>query len=296
MLRLNNIRVRSFDISCYDIYWDLVSPFEDPNDYSFVVERSQAQFGPYVDATGEFTNKFHFRDLVAPLSRGFYTPVYYRIRVKRLLDNKVQVFPDTLAGVTLEAKPDLEALEMARQERLRLREIEGREVVVFPRKTFGVVCGCFDKVMKRKVRSMCSTCFDTGWVGGFNTPLRLFAQIVSPRQETTVRPKVAEIGVENGSGRFPNFPELFPGWIIVEGENIRWRVGDGIRKVRKSRSLVRQEAPLHRIPKTDIEYLLPINIANIEDFEPSPERNFTNPHNLETDSVIDELLGVFSNR
>jgi hypothetical protein len=40
---------------------------------------------------------------------------------------------------------------------------------------------------------------------------------------------------------------------------------------------------MHQIPEGDIEYKIPINLAEaLRDIRFSPSRNFTNPHNLES--------------
>lgn len=292
MLKVTNIRVRSFDINYLEVFWDIESTFEDVNDYVFVVERGNSEFGPWVDATGEFRNKFHLRDNLITNKYDMYIGTYYRIRVKKVSDSSAQIYPTTGNGVKLGAKPDLECLEMARQFKLKLREYTGRKVWVFPRKKFGQKCGCYDRVTGRKLRSQCLTCFDTGFVGGYDSPVETYAQIHSPA-ESTNKTVAGTVTSDDTAGLFGNFPELFDGYVIVEAENLRWRVGSPIDKKTKAKATIRQVARLHHIPLGDIEYNLPMNIDDISNLEASPARNYTNPQTLSSTAVVDAALGIY---
>ena len=118
--------------------------------------------------------------------------------------------------------------------------------------------------------------------------------IVSPN-ETVVHSGFGDMEVENTTLLVGNYPELSEGDLVVEAENIRWRVGSTIAKVTKGRALIRQQAPIHRIPKGDSEYTVPLNLTNdeIKDLLASPDRNYTNPHNLEGDDIVSALNNVF---
>jgi len=289
MLTVTNIRVRSLSIDYLDVYWDIQPIYDDILDYEFVVEKSQAQYGPFQDLTGAFRNKFHVRDNTVRGQRGFYNYSYYRVRVTHLPTGDTRTFPETGEGVRLEASPDLAAMEMARIENLKLKEFKGRQIWMFPRKRFGQHCTCYDRVTRRQTRSQCQSCYDTGWVGGYDSPLQVWAQIIST-DEMTVRGDHGEHTQENSVCKLANFPEAFEGWIIVEGENVRWRVGSTLRKFRKGRALTRQEIPIHRVNQSDIEFALPLNVGNIEDIEVRPPRNLTNPQTLQgADSITSAI-------
>lgn len=293
MLKVTNIRVRSFDKDYLDIYWDVEPIYDDVLDYEFVIEKSTSQYGPFQDLTGAFRNKFHVRDNTVRGQRGYYNHSYYRVRVKHLPSGDEATFPEEGHGVKLDAAPDLHAIEMSRIENLKLREFKGRKVWVFPRKRFGQKCRCYDPVTRRKTVSQCQSCFDTGWVGGYDSPLQVWAQIISPDERTTRGP-YGEHNHENTVCKLANYPEVMEGWIIVEGENIRWRVGSSLRKFRKGRSLIRQEVQLNRVEPSDIEYALPLNLSNIEDLVIAPPRNMTNPQTLVGANSITDAIEFYS--
>lgn len=303
MIEVTNIRVRSFDLSYLDVYWDTAPGYEDVNDFQFIVEAAEKEFGPYYAVSAPLVNLLHFRDGTVRGQHSFYHERWYRIRVQwrevaKQLDDAVstdQVFPATGNGVSLGARPDLIALEMARMNRLRLKEYSGRQVWIFPKKRSGQRCSvCFDKITQRKLQSSCAVCFGTGWVGGYHAPVEAYATIVSP-DETTAHTNFGTVEIENTTMLLANYPDVGEGDLVLEAENIRWRIGERITKVRKGRAVVRQQVPLHRIPKSDIEYAVPLNLtdAQIKDLEATPARNYTNPQTLEGADLRSALTGIF---
>ena len=292
MLIVRDIKVRSFDLNFLDLFWNVEPTYEDILNFEFVVEKSTSQFGPFYDLTKSFRNKFHLRDTTLKGQNSFYASSYYRIRVKDLTSSEEVTYPENGAGVKLEAKPDLVALEMARMTRLKLKEFNGRKVWAFQKRITGQRCNCYDQVMKRKMRSKCIACFDTGFVGGYDSPLETFVQIVS-NNETTSHGKISEMEMENGVAVIGNYPEVSEGWVLVEGENVRWRVGSTIKKLRKNRALIKQVVQVHRIPLGDIEYSLPIKIEKLDELILHPPRNLTNPQTLDTSKIIDTVLETY---
>jgi hypothetical protein len=289
VLQLSNMRLRSFDLDYLDLYWDAV-PGEDPLDYEFQVLRSESEFGPFFEISHSFSDRYHFRDTTAA-QMSFFRRWYYKIRVTPNDENKSATDYPSGPGVALSALPDLEALEMARQERLRLNEFKGRKVWVFPVRTFGQRCTCYDPVTQNRTRSSCLTCFDTGFVGGFHTPLQISMEIIDP-QEFSQNTDMAKLQPVNAAGKLANFPVIQENWIVIEAENVRWRVAGPINRFQKLRSVFRQQFALHRIPKDDVTFKLPISIADYQNLQASPARQFTNPHNLEAAKGFAVVAGL----
>lgn len=295
MLKIAELKIRSFDINYLDIYWEVEDSREDPLSYAFVLERSDSEFGPFSVVTPELVNKYHVRDNTIRGKHSFYYKTYYRIRVINRNTRETYTYPETGAGVKLAAPPDLAALEMARLNNLRIKEFAGRKIWVFPKRRAGQRCEvCFDPVTSRKLKSACAACYDTTWSGGYYAPVETYGTIITPN-ETTLHAPFGEVETQDSSILLGNYPEVFDGDIIVEAENIRWRVGAQISKVTKGRCLIRQQAPIHRIPNGDIEYSLPMNLSSDElrDMQASPERNFSNPQTLASTGLIKALNGLF---
>jgi hypothetical protein len=184
------------------------------------------------------------------------------------------------------AEPDLIAAEIQMRERLVWSEYAGRKCFVYPVRTFGQRCpNCYDGpdrgkgFTSQRRRSRCVTCYDTSFVRGYHSPIEIFMQIDPSDQAVQTLP-VGETQQTDTSARLPNFPQLKPRDIIVEAENRRWRVVK-VKPTERLRSIIHQELVMHEITPGDIEFQIPVNLADLRDFEPSPERNFTNPHTLE---------------
>ena len=296
MISISDVRVRSFELDFMDVYFDVSPTFEDLADYQFVVQRADSQFGEYVNLTVPFRNRFHVRDNTVRGQYSFYDKLYYRVKVTNTSTGDEAFFPE-LGGVCLSAKPDLIALEMARMNNLRLKEFSGRVVYVFPKMRSGQRCSnCYDRVAQRKVRSQCGTCYDTTWVGGYTAPVQTYAMVIVPN-ETTTHSDFANIEVENSMIMLGNYPEVREGDLIVEAENVRWRVGSTITKVQKQRALIRQQAQIHRIPKGDMEYRVPLNLSDdeVRDLIATPLRNYSNPQTLEGVDLATALNIAFGN-
>lgn len=296
MLKLSNIRVRAFDIGYLAIAWDIEPCFESVGDYEFQILRAEAEFGPYVAVTPWFRNRTQVRDGSVKNWRSFYTRIYYRVVVRQRTDTTNTAAYPELGGAKLGALPDLVALEMARQVNLTLKEFSGRQVWVFPRRRTGERCTtCIDPVRQRKTQSACRNCYDVGIVGGYDTPVQVWGQILSPDEQTR-HTTVGSIETQDSLLRLGNYPELGAGDLVVEAENLRWRVGERIAKDRKARALVKQNAPIHLVEKSDIEYFVPVNLAESDWFDlvASPERNYTNPQSMSSMSLTDALRTVYS--
>jgi len=274
MIEVCNLKVYSLSKDHLDLTWEITNSDLDPHDYTFVVERSEAQFGPFDQISEPFSDKYDFRDVIVNLMNR-WRDYWYRIRVTRKADDEVAYSGTAKLG----AKPDLIALEVRRQELILFREHIGRKCWTFPVRTFGQRCSCYDRRTGNRLRSQCETCYDTTFVGGYHDPVEMYIQIDgNPKHIETQQ--LVETQQQNATARTLNFPALKPRDIIVESENRRWRI-ERVTTTSRMRALLHQELVLHEIPGTDIEFKIPINIDDLKNFEASPEREFTNPHDLE---------------
>ena len=66
MLKVANIKVRSFSIEYLDLTWEIENTTEDIQEYSFYVERSEAEAGPWKTIAGPLIDKYFLRDNDTP--------------------------------------------------------------------------------------------------------------------------------------------------------------------------------------------------------------------------------------
>jgi hypothetical protein len=212
---------------------------------------------------------------------------YYKLRVTDRRTSEFEEFGPTAAA---SAPPDLIAVEIQRQEDMLFREFTGRRCWLFPARTFGALCTCFDKTLQKRTRSGHLACFDTGFLGGYMSPIEVFVQM-DPNPKTQNSTPLQEVQQSDTTGRMISFPPVSVRDILVESSNRRWRVLN-VRQTERLRAVVRQELQLHEIPKGDIEYSLPINIDERLN-QPSALRNFTNPQNVDDNGTYDDILSAY---
>lgn len=287
MIQVTSFYARSFDLDVMDLFWE-ISDFFDDNilAYDVYVLRSESASGPYEVLAGPFQDTYQFRDVSPSLLHKWRT-LFYKLRIINRTTSEVAEFgPTAQLG-----EPDLIALEIIRQEDVLFREYVGRRCWLYPVRTFGAKCTCFDRVTGRRTRSNCLTCYDTGYLGGFLAPVECFVQF-DPDAKSSQPTPYGEGQVRNSAARLISFPLVKPKDILVESENRRWRVAT-VAQTERLRARVHQELTLHELPKGDIEYKLPINIGDLRALSPAAERNFTNPQHADNDADLAHILSVY---
>lgn len=260
MIQVTSIKVRSYELDFLDIFWELNEQSEERiEEYDFYVLRSiDGPAGPFRQIAGPFYNTFQLRDGdVQRLHK--WRDYFYKIRwVHRASGREQQAGP-----VKLEAPADRIAMEIRRRELLLLREFNGRQAFLFPRYTFGQRCGsCYDKgrrdnSISRRTQQNCASCFDTGFVGGYASPMSIWIQF-DPSPIQPQRTDLKEHQFVQTTARTTFFPPIKPKDMIVEAEDRRWRV-EQVSFTEKHRAKIRQELMLSEIPRDDVRYSVPIN-------------------------------------
>lgn len=285
MLNITKLYVRSFDLDHLDIFWETeitAGPRgdEDKNfllDHQFFVFRSgDSATGPFEQIAGPLVDQYMLRDVQVSLLHK-YRQYYYKIQVKHVPSGKTQDFGPS---GSMSPEPDLIAAAITHDEDVLFRRFIGRKCWLFPIRTFGPRCTCWDMTLQRRTRANHALCFGTGFLGGYLSPILVYPQIDPPTKTKKATP-LGELQPGDTSGRMIYFPPVNASDILVESENRRWRVITST-PTQRLRATVHQELTLHEVPRGDIEYDLPLNV-NLQNLEPAEERNFTNRQNLETD-------------
>lgn len=272
---IHNLRVRSLELDFLEISWE-VTATGNPLDLYFTVERSESPGGPYTPISPALQDRYVFVDGNLPQGN-LWRVLYYRVRVRQVGRSGEYVSPE----VQQEPEPDLIALEIRRHHQLLFREFAGRKCYLLPTRTFGPRCTCWNETLQQRTRSRCLTCYDTSFVGGYMAPMEMWISI-DPAASAEANTNVGTAQSLNTTARTGYYPALKPRDVIVELENKRWRVAN-VSTPEHARSPVYQEVSLHLIPLGDIEYrykVLPQSALRY--MWGAPERNFTNPANLET--------------
>lgn len=291
MISVRDIKVTGFSRQYYDVFWEIEPTTEDIQEYTFVLERSESEAGPFEAISGELVDRYHVRDNDVYLISSNRT-LFYRVRVRHALSGKVE-YSDIADRW---GKPDLIAQEIVRLETLLFQEFAGGSCFLFPRRTFGQRCPqCWDAVLQKTIDSKCPTCFGTGFSGGYHYPVQFFAQI----DEGSLTETVSESDYHQQkmfTFRCPASPELKPLDLFVDFKNRRMRVVS-VGGTTRLGVRVRQEVQATLLQPGSIADAVPLKIDH-ENFRSAGRRNYTNPQNLEAAGVtpedaLDSLLGRF---
>lgn len=279
--------VRSLDNALNQVSWSIGDTSEDVLDYTFQLFRSESPSGPFDKLTEPFQDRFFFVDNAVYVGDR-WRMLNYQLLVTHVPSGDTKTF----GPVALEPTPDLIALELRRHIQLLFHEYAGRRCWVLPARTFGQRCSCWNATLKKRTRSRCVTCFDTGFVRGYLSPIEVWMQVdPSARAEQT-----SNVGAQqqsNTTGRLGYYPMLKPRDLIIEPENRRWRVVT-VSATEHLRAPIHQEVQLHEIPPRDIEFEIPLKLDEaLQDIYFEPARNYTMPMNLEN-FLKEEIPNIFS--
>lgn len=272
---LLKLRVTSLDIDFHEVSWALAPTSADILDYTFTVLRSESPEGPWDILTPPFEDKYDFIDNVIQVAHRWRT-YNYLIRVTEKESGDCKDF----GPVAQEPEPDLVAIELRRHIRVLMQAYAGRRCIVLPVRTFGQRCpDCYNRALGKSVKSGCLTCYDTTYVRGYMHPIEAYVQ-VDPSSKSTQNGNPGITQQDNTTMRLGYYPDLKPNDLLIEAENIRWRVVSQT-QTEHARAAVHQEVQIHRIPEKDVEYAIPVHFKDaLKNMYFTPVRNYTNPFNF----------------
>lgn len=283
---LQHLLVRSLDVDSLRVFWAFLDDADAVYDLLFQIERSESSEGPWVAIGVPFQNRFSFVDTTIPVGNKF-RQIFYRLVAKHLPSGAEQVY----GPASQEAPPDLIALELQRHFMMLYKEFSGRPCWLFPVRTFGARCPqCWDRKTQNRIKSRCATCYNTSYLHGFLSPIEIHIDI-SPNANGQQPSTLGKQQQQNTTADMGWYPKVKPDDVIVEPENVRWRVVSQV-QTEQNRAIVSQQLQLHQIERTDIEMALPLDSSLLErNLWLGPKRNFSNPHNQQ--NRPEDLLEVF---
>lgn len=289
MLDVVELAVTSLDVDYLEVSWKITDTTEDVLDYTMQVFRSESPAGPWDAVTQEFSDRYAVRDI---LPKPFHTGrlLHYIVRTKHKVTGQQKDF----GPVCRRPEDDLVSLELKRHLQILFREFAGNRCWVLPVRTFGQRCpACWDSVLTKRKRSGCPVCFDTGFVRGYLNPVEVWMQVDPGSPIAEQNQNTGPTHQQNTTARVPDFGIGKFRDVLVEADNTRWRIVS-VGYTEHNRTPVMLEYQLHRIPESDIEYKIPINLSEaLRDLRCSPARNRTNPQNLSS-FQNEELPKIYS--
>ena len=158
-------------------------------------------------------------------------------------------------------------LQLLRRAKVRrtivaLRYFTGTNVAVLKRRHFGTRCEtCWTRKTGMVVKSRCCTCYGTGWVGGFHTPILTMAKVAATPITDTIQSE-GKVQIRQARIGLAPFPVVEKEDVIVEFDNNRrWfvRVVDPV--VFRTRA-IKQFATCTEIGRSAVEFDVPADPEN----------------------------------
>jgi len=148
--------------------------------------------------------------------------------------------------------------KILRDQYLGLKFLSGITVKVLKRKHFGTRCpDCLDSLTEYSVVYQCITCYGTGWVDGYFTPIETLVSM-GPEAVQEEATDTGNTTLASTSMRLLAYPKVTKGDIIVETDiNKRWIV-DRISPSELHRILVHQDVVVNELARHSIEYYLSV--------------------------------------
>ena len=130
----------------------------------------------------------------------------YRKTQYKLVVDDVEYFP--VHDDTLSRKDFLIAREIVRREKLLYRKFTGLAGMLYRRKIYGPACtSCVDANTGETTNANCDTCYGVGKLGGYYSPVELYALPPQPAQaQQGLAEQQGAVEIEKLMVRMTNFP------------------------------------------------------------------------------------------
>jgi hypothetical protein len=251
--------------------------------YLFTVYRSGGADGPWELLAQDLSNQYAYvdkfpqlpgtrpNDNLKPNQLRLFRNYYYRVDV-RTPSNKVLTVTEevgTQLGTPGTEGQPLVYRKMGGYHRKALRDLRlslkfnGTPVALLKRRIWGERCPkCFDKISKEVMRAACTTCWGTGFIGGFWNPSFVYARRGAGASNTQITPE-QKSDSNDVKVWMPDVPAMERDDLIVFlDDNRRFRIDQQIQTEIKL-TAVHQQFSAQEIEHSNIVYRLPVNTTQI---------------------------------
>jgi hypothetical protein len=262
MITISKFYAATFSTGFMDLRWEVAETTEDLSIYTYYIDRSGAEEGPWSELTPQgLSDTYRFRDGRVNL-QAKRRDYFYRLRVV----NTETTGTSTVGPIRHSYEPDVIALDISRREAMNIRVNIGELCFVFLKKRFGARCACYDRNLNKVSKPNCLSCFGTSWVGGYYRPTLTWVNIVdaSDNKNTT------EIGqVEKNYGQYvmPSYPVIESEDLIIDGIGRRWRVLSPVMYRKLRGTLLKQMGNLYQIDPGDVAHSIPIQQSDYQRYQ-----------------------------
>lgn len=247
--------VITWDLEAMPDLANLTPPLEVSIEYSRSAAGSWVELMPFSLVANSFT-------VPQQLVQGANYSLYYRLNVRDSLGNIVS----SSAQHVFETVPkmlSMSYLEAVRRWYERAKTGELREGRLLKRSRWGRLCpDCTDRDGRQKIRSQCLTCFDAGFLDGFQQVATCFFVEGSGAQLSEGFTFESGWDQDGPIDRFTwlHIPQVFPGdvWVDINTDE-RWVIGNPMATtIRLGTIELQASAPVARLKTTHVIYDFPV--------------------------------------
>jgi hypothetical protein len=258
MLSITQITTKQLVLDYITISWTIKSTSENLAGYTFnilkggVESTDPAEYAVIATGINPQTTYSYNDSLVAGVTSKF-VDYFYKIQISGLSGQGVSYSDFGYIQVT----EDKFAREIHRRRGIVFDLHSGQSFFLLKRREFGTYCPvCYDAVLQRTIKPGDTTCFGTGFVGGYFGPEELNGQL----QERPVQERLTMFAAwqDQDSVLYTTpIPTLNPKDIIVDRLARRWIVINA-NSYSKGTHSIGQIVQLRQIEKMDIVYQFPV--------------------------------------
>jgi hypothetical protein len=207
------------------LIWKLESSPEDFNDYRLYIYRSQlpstnlndfALLSSGINPANDY--EYHDQDIYGITSK--FIEYYYLLQISGLSAQGESYSQP----IHLYLEQDKYAREIQRRRNLILDYHSGESVRLLKRREYGTFCPvCYDETLQRITKSGCLTCYDTGYLGGYYSPLDMRVQM-SERPVREMHQMFSQWQDADATLFSKEDPVLAPNDIIIDKRHRFWMV------------------------------------------------------------------------
>ena len=225
MLVLTEFYVSTFARDTATVTWSFESTNETISGYTLSLYKSEAPSTVLTDydiiASGITADNYTYTDV--SLS-GLYSDNrnwYYLASVINTLTGETNTQPTTPAYLKINTT-STKFSEILRRKNLVLQRFSARETIYFvKRRTWVTFCTtCWNATLQRVSEENCATCFGTGYVGGYFSPVSIYGMINSAPKYNQIT-MFGQFMPSDAIMYMTNFPVVTPQDVIVDAINRR---------------------------------------------------------------------------
>ena len=262
-------RVLVYPVHSSRVYveWSISSAYQ--GTFRFTVFRSGSPEGPWEKLTSFPSLETNYLDTETDLLSK-HKEVYYYVSAEGPVSGT-----SPIKNLVRLVERDIyaKAVEINRQEMLLLRQYAGVEVHIFKRMHQGERCACYEPITKTLRVSDCKDCAGTGFINGYYSPIKTFANI-SPDRISVIESSELKQEPMISSAWMTAYPLVSFNDILVEADTNRRWVIRGVNRTELRRYPVKQVLEIRELVRTDPEFKLDLDYC----LSPAPLLNETPDH------------------